>query len=657
MKDFTIKEKLDLLIAKDLWSNSSAHGKIKSLFLADGPLGIRKEKVKNDVIVRTIKSIGYPSMNVVANTWNSELVFKFGECLGEDAIEKKIDILLGPGVNIKRNPLCGRNFEYFSEDPVLAGELAKQYILGVQSKGIGTSLKHFACNNLEVNRHDQDSLVDERTLREIYYKPFEIAVEAKPTTIMCSYNKINGVPACENKSGFDILRNEYGFDGVIVSDWEAVKSRNKSLNAGLDLEFPYREKTYKKFLLDYKKGLVDLKKVDESSSRIIDLTKKIEKMSEKRVIKRTRLERQNISRKIQEEGIVLLKNDNILPLKREFSLAVSGLFASPYYKNYRRKDVLGGGGSAYVERYHPGFNLPRGLAKELEGKVYYEVAISDDNSENYELPQRAVEQAKKADVCLICVGTGSKVEFESNDRYNMYLPRRFPNLFIKTIAKYNPNVIVCIMAGAPIDVSSFVDDVKAIIYTGFLGDEGDKALIDILMGRVSPSGKLSETWGKDYSCYPCAHTYMDALVTEYSEGLDVGYRYFYKHVEQIRYPFGFGLSYTEFSYENLSLVNQDESILVSFDVKNIGEMDGKETAQVYVRKINSKVTRPLKELKGFLKKEIKKGSYEHYEISLSKHSLEYFDVEEKKFVLEEGVYEILVCSNSCKVELKGEISL
>ena len=412
MKNLTIEEELDLLIAKDRWSNSSANGKIKSLFLADGPLGIRKERVKNGVPVHTMRSIGYPSMNVVANTWNAELTYQFGECLGEDAIEKKIDILLGPGVNIKRNPLCGRNFEYFSEDPFLAGQLAKQYILGVQSKGIGTSLKHFACNNLEVNRHDQDSLVDERTLREIYYKPFEIAIEAKPTTIMCSYNKINGIPACENKSGFDILRNEYGFDGVIVSDWEAVKSRNRSLNAGLDLEFPYREKTYRKFLSDFQKGRVDVKKVEESASRIIELTEKIEKMSKKRVVKKTRFERQNISRKIQEEGIVLLKNDHILPLKKEASLAISGLFASPFYKNYRRKDALGGGGSSYVERYRPGFNLPRALAKELYGKVYYEVAISDDNSDNYELPQKAVLQAKKADIAFICVGTGSKVEFE-----------------------------------------------------------------------------------------------------------------------------------------------------------------------------------------------------------------------------------------------------
>lgn len=239
----------------------------------------------------------------------------------------------------------------------------------------------------------------------------------------------------------------------------------------------------------------------------------------------------------------------------------------------------------------------------------------------------------------------------------MKLPRCFPNLFIKTIAKYNPNVIVCIMAGAPIDVSDFVDDVKGIIYTGFIGDEGDKALIDILMGRVSPSGKLSETWGKNDSCYPCAHTNMDALITEYSEGLDVGYRYFDKHTDQVRYPFGFGLSYTVFRYENLSLTTRDKDILVSFDVKNIGNVDGKEIAQVYVRKINSKVIRPLKELKGFLKKEIQKNSEEHYEIFLSKHSLRYFDVEESKFLLEEGTYEILVCSSSCKVELKGKIDL
>ena len=657
MKDLTIEEKLNLLIAQDRWSNYSANGKLKSLFLADGPLGIRKERFENGVSVETLKSIGYPSMNVVANTWNESLTFKFGECLGEDAIEKDVDILLGPGVNIKRNPLCGRNFEYFSEDPILAGKLAKQYILGVQSKGVGTSLKHFACNNLEVNRHDQDSIVDERTLREIYYKPFQIAVEAKPTTIMCAYNMINGIPACENKTGFDILRNEYGFDGVIVSDWEAVKRRNKSLNAGLDLEFPYRKKTYLQFFEDYKNGLVDINKVNESSQRIVSLIKKIDSISNKRFIEKTREERQNISRQIQEEGIVLLKNDNILPLNKNSSLAISGLFASPYYKEYQRKDVLGGGGSAYVERYNPGYDLPKELSKEVNGQVFYEVAITDDNSDNYELPKVAVEQAKKADVAIVCVGTGSKVEFESNDRYDLYLPRKWPALFIKTIAKYNPNVVVVIMAGATIDVSSFVDDVKAILYAGFIGDEGEKALVDILIGRVSPSGKLSETWGKDYLCYPCAHTYMDALVTEYSEGIDVGYRYFDKHPEKIRYPFGYGLSYTIFKYKNLNINLLNDDILVSFDVENIGEMGGKEIAQIYVKKENSRVYRPLKELKGFAKKYIEKASCEHFEIHLTKEDLAFYDINDKKFNVEKGVYDILVCSSSVKVELTGRIEL
>lgn len=657
VKDLTAEEKLRLICAQDSWHTVSFEGKIPQISVSDGPVGLRKEVMK-DGNKETVPSVAYPSVQSLANGWDAENARLMGEALADDCIDNGVDILLAPGVNIKRHPLNGRNFEYFSEDPYLAGTLAREYIEGLQDKGIGACLKHFCCNNLEYNRFEQSSEVDERTLREIYYKPFEIACKAKPVSVMCSYNRINGTYASENKKGFDVLRKEFGFDGVIYSDWEAVRDRTKAAKAGCDFEFPFRQHNYDKLVEDYRAGKITDEELDACAGRILDLVYRLDGMKKKRKISRTVEERRAVAQKLAEESIVLLKNEGgILPIKKGVKPAVFGCYARP------EPDMIAGGGSSQVVSSTKNGDLVSLLEEQLGTEIPFETMFHYDRvlGANCDVPWATVPSKGKnnaalADVNVVCVGTGVSIEGESFDRRSMKLPLEQERAILE-LAKVNPETVVVIFAGSPIDVSAWVDKVKAVVYAGFCGDGGLNALCGILCGTVNPSGKLSESFPKTFEDSPAAHTYTDASVTCYEEGLNVGYRWFDRHPDGVRFPFGHGLSYSEFGYSALALSGKDGNAEVSFGLENKSERAGKEVVQIYVRECSPLVYRPDKELKAYRKIAVKAGEKTSVAFQLGMDAFAHYSVAEDGWKVDDGVYEILVGASSADIRLRGKIAV
>ncbi len=654
--DLTIEEKLRLLCCDGWWNTFSFDGKLPAVEVSDGPVGLRKGRTNDKGETVCPKAVYYSSMQTLANTWNENLAEEMGKFLADDCKDEKIDILLAPGVNIKRHPLNGRNFEYLSEDPLLAGRLAKSYITGLQSQGIGACLKHFCCNNLEYNRFEQSSEVDERTLREIYYVPFEIACEAKPVSVMCAYNRVNGKYASENAKGFKVLREEFGFDGAIYSDWEAVRDRTAAAKAGLDIEFPYNDKNYKKFVEDYRNGKITEAEVDACAQRILDMIYRCKEMQTGKGVKKTVEQRLEVARRIAEDGIVLLKNEgNILPLNKDTKIAISGCYATP------EKEMFAGEGSSKVEPIEDEWNLPDILKQELGTSVLYEPMfwyerVSGAAFKWSARPYQGKINAAKVNVSIICAGTGAKFEEESVDRRGMRLPIAQERAIID-LASVNPNTIVIIFAGAPVDVSAWENQVKAIVYAGFFGEQGMYALADILCGKVNPSGRLSETFPINFNATSVANSYVDTMVTKYTEGLDVGYRYFDRHTETIRYPFGYGLSYSEFEYKNLKIAGEGANIKLSFDVTNKSAKDGKEVVQVYIREVAPVVYRPIKELKAFTKIFVKASETVKVDIDLNDRAFAYYSVSDDKWVVQGGIYQILIGSSSQDIRLIQNIEI
>lgn len=654
----TVEEKLRLICAKDFWHTVDFNGKIPYITVSDGPLGLRR--ASGESWEGHVPGIAYPSMNVVGNSWNRDVAKKMGESIADDCLDANVDILLGPGVNIKRSPLCGRNFEYFSEDPYLSGIMGKEYIEGMQGRGIGVCLKHFCANNLEYNRKEQTSDVDERTLREIYYKPFEIACEAKPVSIMCSYNRINGTRGSEYKKGFGVLRNEFGFDGAIISDWESVYDRAKSARAGLDLEMPYSEANYKKLVEDYKQGLISDEEIDRCARRVWEMILRCKEMREGKTAVSTCDQRLDVTQEILEEGIVLLKNNGVLPLKKGTSISTCGLYARPHHDpDRKRDDLLVGGGSASVTRSTPMCDFVTELEKQIGNSVVYEPAFQDIGIEPaYMRPGEAVTNAAISDVNIVFAGTGAKIEWESTDRTTMKLVGDAAERTILETAAVNPNTIVVLFAGSTIDVSAWEDKVAAILYCGFPGERGAEAVINILTGKVNPSGKLSETFPIHYEDSPASHTYIDSRVTRYQDGLDVGYRYYDKYDIKVQYPFGHGLSYSQFKYDNLQIKKKRDGMLeISYDIENISDMDGKEISQVYVREVSPLVYRPLKELKNFSKDIIQAGERKKIVLELKERDFAYYSTAEDGWIVTDGVYEILVGASSKDIRLTKRLLL
>lgn len=654
----TIEEKLRLICAKDFWHTVDFEGKIPYITVTDGPLGLRR--ASGECWEGHIPGIAYPSMNVVGNSWNRDVARKMGASIGDDCLDADIDILLGPGVNIKRSPLCGRNFEYFSEDPYLSGTLGKEYIEGMQNRGIGVCLKHFCANNLEYNRKEQTSDVDERTLREIYYKPFEIACEAKPVSIMCSYNRINGTRGSEYKKGFEVLRNEFGFEGAIISDWESVYDRAKSAKAGLDLEMPYNQTNYERLVEDYKQGIISEEEIDKCAKRVYNMILRCKEMREGKTAVLTNEQRLDVTQEILEEGIVLLKNTGVLPLKKGASISACGLYAQPHCDpDRKRDDLLVGGGSASVTRSTPMCDFISELEKQTGSPVAYEPAFQDNGIEPaYMSPGEAVTNAAQSDVNIVFAGTGATIEFESADRCTMKLMGDAAERTILETAAVNPNTIVVLFAGSAIDVSAWEDKVAAILYCGFPGERGAEAVVNVLTGEVNPSGKLSETFPVHYEDSPASFTYIDSRVTRYQDGLDVGYRYYDKYNVEVQYPFGHGLSYSKFEYNNLQINSKNsEAFEVSYDIENISDIDGKEVSQVYVRELSPLVYRPFKELKNFSKDVVKAGEKKTITLELQKKDFAYYSTAEDKWFVTGGVYEVLIGASSKDIRLTKRLLL
>ena len=653
VKDLTAEEKLRLLCSEGFWHTHSLGGKLPQVTVSDGPVGVRKpEYDEKGVWKRDVPSIAYPAIQMLANTWNRDCARKMGESLADDCIDSEVDVLLAPGANIKRNPLNGRNFEYFSEDPYLAGTLAYEYVDGLQSGGVGACLKHFYANNLEYNRFEQSSEVDERTLREIYLKPFRLACRAKPVSAMCAYNRINGVYASENKKGFDILRKEFGFDGAIYSDWEAVRNRTAAAKAGLDVEFPFNQKNYEAFVADYKAGLISDEELDACAARVLELVYRCEEMRKTRKVKRSKQERLAVAREIAQEGMVLLKNDGVLPLCKGTKLSVCGEFAAP-----GRCSLVAGGGSAMVPWQGELFNLPKLLGERLGVEVKFDAAFWPKGiGSNWQKAHKAFLYAEESDVAIVCAGTGADIECEGNDRDGMRLPAVQENMILETARRCSKTVVV-LFAGSALDMSAWKDKVSAILWAGFCGEGGGEALADLLTGAANPSGKLSESFPLCLEDSTSYGTYNDPCVARYQEGLDVGYRGYDRQGKEVAFPFGFGLSYSSFEYEGLELSVGEKGLTVRFTLKNVSDRDGKEISQIYVRPAVCFVYRPEKELKGYTKTFVAAGKTAVAETTLEADAFAYYSTAQDRWKTEDGIYEILVGASSRDIRLQAKIAV
>lgn len=644
VKDFTLDEKLSLLTGRDMWRTHTANGKLPELWLSDGPHGLRKIEGE-----QTRKATAMPNLSVLANTWNPELAVLEGRTIADDCIEQGVDILLAPGVNIKRTPLCGRNFEYFSEDPLLAGVMGKAYIQGVQAGHIGTSLKHFCANNREYDRSFQTSEIDERTLREIYLTAFEIALEGKPWTVMCSYNPVNGVYPSESKWLLqEILRGEFGFDGVIVSDWGAVHSSWRATKATLDLRMPGWEQTPPEFKVALEKGLLLESEVDFCAQNMLNLIAKKQDADEKKKVQYTVEERHQNAVQIAKEGIVLLKNDDgVLP--------ITGGSVTLFGKDGQRP-VIGGMGSAHVQTNFKQTPMKELLENKLGvGQVLEDGVMHDWSEMDFIGLKQAYEHAYETDKVVLFVHP--RWEGEGMDRTTLRLTGPVEEA-IRNFSKYNENIVVCIYAGSAVDMSEWIDYVKGVVYVGYAGEGVNEALCSILTGETSPSGKLAETFPICLEDTYCEDSRGDGLVEIYDDGVFVGYRYYDTFGVDVQFPFGHGLSYAEFEYSNLAVKKIGETDYeISYDIKNISDVDGKEISEVYVKDVFCMVSRPEKELKGFSKDLIKAGETKRVTVRLNFRSFAYYSLPLKRWHVENGWFEILVGSSSRDIRLQEKIKI
>ena len=639
LKDFTSNEKIKLVIGKDNWLLNDLDGKVNPPKLSDGPLGLRC--IKNTASwggeVSTIPSTAYPSFSIISQTWDLDLAYQFGKHIANDAIEVEADVILGPGINIKRTPLNGRNFEYLSEDPLIAGTFAREYIKGVQDEKIGTSLKHFCCNNLEYSRNWISSEVDERTLREIYLKPFQIACEAKPWTVMCSYNLVNGVRMSENKKLYDILRKEFEFDGMIVSDWEASKDAVKTINAGLDLIMPFVEERYKELENGLLDNTLNLDALNASAQNILNLINKNIEARKERKIHYSKQERREMSKKLAQEGIVLLKNENnALPLKEQ-NIFVTGANSFNY---------ACGGGSSRVLSDKEYVSLEKALNNVGKNATFFESTwdYEGGNSANTGNIKGSLPFALKNEVTVFVCGTNEKVESEGFDRTNIKLAKGDIDA-IKILSKYSKKFILVVASGSVMDLSEVVDCVDAILYIGYPGDEGMEALASILIGETNPSGRLTETWPLKLEDTPSYHSYFDPSVNVYSEGLLVGYRYYETLKKEVLFSFGSGMSYSKIVYHDFNITVNGTDIEVKMSLTNESDFEAKEVVQIYVGEITKTVHRPIKELKAFQKVSLNPHEVKEVTINLDQKALEFYSVALDKRTFNKGFYEVFIGKN------------
>ena len=655
----TLEEKASMCDGLDYWhSQPVPRVGIKSISLNDGPHGIRKkgDPEQNKDVLKGLPAICFPTASATACSWDTDLLYKMGEALGDECRKEQVSVLLGPGTNIKRSPLCGRNFEYFSEDGLLAGEMAAAFINGVQSKGIGTSLKHYAANNQETRRMTVNAVVDERTLRETYLLPFEIAVKkAQPWTIMNSYNRLNGTYAAENKWLLtDVLRDDWGYEGVVITDWGAENERVPGLIAGQEIEMPTSSGIGTKLIVDaVNNGELDVAVLDAAVDKIIELTKKAEP-----VLGGTYTydsdEHHNIAREIASQCMVLMKNDNnLLPLKKDAKVALIGEMAhTPRYQ---------GAGSSLINpiRLDNAYQTMKDMGIDLTFSKGYELKKAKAKK-SMDLILEAKERARNADVAVVFVGLTDEYETEGADRHHLSIPPMH-NVLVEEVLKVNPNTVVVLSGGAAVEMP-WADKVPAILNMFLTGQAGGSAVCDILFGDVNPSGKLSETYPLALSDNSSYNYFPGTTVSvEHRESVYVGYKYYDTANKEVAFPFGFGLSYTTFEYSDLEVsadsIKDTDTVTVSFKVKNTGDVDGAEVAQLYVNDVESTIYRPVKELKGFKKVFLKAGEEKEIEIVLDKRAFAYYNVNLGDWHVESGEFKILVGASSRDIKLETSINV
>ena len=668
LNSLTLEEKASLCSGVGLWQTRPLEDKgLPVIWMADGSNGVRIMKPVNQerkqdtsdflkvtdltqnspTITNQYEAVCYPSGASLASTWDTELIEEMGEALGDECRYFKVNLLLAPGINIKRSPLGGRGYEYYSEDPYLTGKVAESFIKGVQKTGTGTSIKHFAANNAETLRINMSSDVDERALREIYLAPFEIGVKnAKPWTVMSSYNKVNGVQMAENRELLtDILRDEWGFNGVVVSDWGGVKDRIKALEAGNDLDMPENQRSNQSVVDAVRRGILSEAVLDQSVERILELVFKA-KEQERFTDEMDFESHRNLSRKVAEESVVLLKNEKgLLPITKEKykKVAVIGAFArEPRYQ---------GGGCTLVNPIRisrPYEEMEKLAGKNIELTYAKGYELKDETSD--ELIHEAEEAAKEADIAVIFGGLWVAYDREGFDRKHLEIDSSHIRL-IEAVSRVQKRVVVVLSNGDAVVMSPWLDHVGAVVEQFLVGETIGEALARVLFGEVNPSGKLPVTFPKrleDTSAYPyfpgeCSHHV-------YGEGIFVGYRYFDKKKIEPLFPFGYGISYTTFQYSAIradrSQMKDTDTVTVSVDVTNTGCVKGKEIVQIYVSDEKSRLKRPEKELKAFGKVELEPGETKTLTFTLGYRDFAYYDPEASDWVVEEGIFHIHAAANA-----------
>lgn len=650
LSSLTLEEKSALLQGKTMWTTwDIPRVGLPSIFLSDGPHGLRKQAgpADNLGLNESIPATCFPTAAAMANSWDTALGEELGQYLGREAAANDVNVLLGPGLNIKRSPLCGRNFEYFSEDPYLAGKMAAAYIRGIQSTGVAACPKHFAANSQELRRMSTDSVVDERTLREIYLTGFEIAVkESNPKTIMSAYNRVNGTYANENKELLlDTLRDRWGFNGFVMSDWGASNNHVDGVRNGSALEMPAPGlDSAMNIVSAVRSGKLSEADVDARVEEILNVINATYAPVAEAPKELNREDYQQMAKRCAAASIVLLENDGILPLRAGTRVAIVGEFAErPRYQ---------GAGSSLVNPTRVENLLDSLKGKGLHLTGYAKGYSHENQSADLQLIQEAVQLCAGADVVLLCCGLDDRSEVEGQDRTHLELPESQSALF-HALSRVNSNIVLVLSGGAPFRLPES-GTFRAAIHGYLSGQAGGPAMADALLGTVNPSGKLSETWPLSLEDTPCHRYYPGKMRTcEYREGLYVGYRYYDTAGIIVRYPFGHGLSYTTFSYSDLKASSEK----VTFTLTNSGAADGAEVAQLYVSCKSSSIYRPRKELKGFAKVFLKAGESKEVTIELDDKAFRYFDVHTGNFEVEAGTYEISIAASSCDVKLTAAVEV
>ncbi|BCE01510.1 beta-glucosidase [Marinicellulosiphila megalodicopiae] len=646
LSQLSIEQKISLLCGDKVWQlKGFEHLNVPSITVTDGPHGVRLDDSEATTPFTFLPSTVFPAEAAMAATFNSELIHEVGQSIAQECHFYNVSVLLGPGVNGKRSPLAGRNFEYYSEDPFLSGSIAAAFINGVQSQGVGTSLKHFAGNEQETRRFLINSVISERALHEIYLRPFEIAVkQAKPWTLMGAYNAVNGIPACQNNYLLnEILRDQWKFDGAVMSDWVATRDKLEAHNNGLDIEMPGPARKNEFLLEQFNLGKITEDTINIRALNVLNLIKKA--VDGKQEVNEINWDKHNqLSEQVANESIVLLKNDNqTLPLAKNKSYAVIGQFA--------KDSRFQGGGSSSLTPKMVTHALP-----ELEkyAQVEFAEGYTEETTSDTQLAQ-AIETAKNKDAVILFVGTTDAIETEGFDRTDLLLPEGHIKLIDEVLA-VNPNTVIVLNCGSVVDMQSFVNKTPAIVMNWFNGQASGSAIAKVLFGDVSPSGKLSESFpiclehNPSFDCFP-----GDKENVEYKEETLVGYRYYDTKKLPVQFPFGHGLSYSEFEYSDLNVDLAKNTASVT--VKNTGQVQAKETVQIYVSPNKPYLMRAEQELKGFVKADLAPNESKSVTIQLCDRAFEHFVPHLNRFATEAGKYVIRASSSSRDVRLTQTVNI